>query len=869
MSVPYSLSVVRELERVFLKQELVRRRVIRRYEAGDVLSYDITGVFPPRNARVELSVDRFVGGGFAGQVYKTSVAAVHAPDGSVAGVESGRNLALKLLAPASGFARAFRGLVYAAGFQAPFSLQSNPDAVRAGALWQKFIRRAARNALGSEEAVVDIRATLLDSVIGTYGELSEWVEGRLWRFEVDDRLFERLRWKPGRPEDGLGSPEYRAKRLFMHRLVGLMHEMGAVELARQYEWWTLKSQPNSLKRREYDSDPEAGLTAVDFRAGLAVLPFLPQSPADIGLILRGVSGGRFVQFDRGDTQKLRAFTAGRQGEFSDMQDALDDLETSDRAYRESQPDITRHHVRLLTRRSLRRSIARNRIRSWAVRNIIDPVREAAFTRRPAAAALFFLMAFLPLLAPALLFLGIHEKNPWLAAAAVIPLLGPFLRKLWGREDFRRHAARLLRSPAYLRRALRGRAAETVMSWHRSGRVSERRALKLAASLPAWTANLPLSVLPPGLHRFVTDRRYALERLHHLFVRPFRLYFNAGLREKWLLEMIAQGEKNGMLSPADAAKIRSQIGEPYIQKYLKSLAIHLCTLFVSETVYVTTAVVYVLSNPDLSWQQATLQAGLIVGALNLLPVSPGSLVRGVYVLALIAREKNFKDYGIALFLSFFKIIGYLAFPVQMAYKYPELARFMAGHWATEAVHIVPVFGERGAWLEHAVFDAFYNYPLSLRRRILDRNGIFGKLRTRATAAATGALGALTVLAGLGYAFFHFSGRYPSFRDFWWGLIGVPLIAGGWASLVSRRPALSRRILTGALAAGLAGAAYPVIQTILSGFLSAGAGNISSGLTWSAAGGSLVLGFAFALLGVFGAFIAENLRPVNPSKRRIRP
>ena len=865
MSFPYSVPVIRELERLYKDQDLARRRDIRRYEAGDILKYDITGILHPRKAGVVLSVDRYVGGGFAGQVYRTTVSSVHAPEGPVDGIEPGATLALKLLAPVSGFARFFRGLVYGIGFQAPFSLQSNPDAVRTGALWQKFIRRAARTALGSEEAVVDIRATLLDPVIGAYGELSEWVDGRLWRFEVDDRLFARLRWKPGRPDDGLGSPEYRAKRVFMRRLVTLMHEMGAVELARQYEWWTLKSQPNALKRREHDGDPAAGLTAVDFRAGLAVLPFLPQSPVDIKLIFRGLSQGRVVQFDRGNTEKLRAYAAERPAEFSDMEETLDDLETSDRAYRESQPDVARHHVRLLTRRRLRKSIARNRVRSWAVRNIIDPARETAFSKNSAAAALFFLMAFLPLLTPALLYFGIRAKNPGLIAAGVPALFGPFLRKLWGREDFRRHAGRLVRSPSYVLRALRGRAAETVMSWYRSGRVSESRALRLAKSLPLWFANLPPAVLPPGMHRFVTDCRYARERLHQLFVHPIRLYFNAELREKWLLEMIAQGEKNGTISAHDAAKIRTQIGEPYIQKYLKSLAVHLCTLFVSETVYITTAVVYVLRNPDLSWAQATLQAGLIVGALNLLPVSPGSLVRGIYVLALIIKEKNFKDYGIALFISIFKIIGYLAFPVQMAYKYPELARFMAGHWATEAVHIVPVFGERGAWLEHAVFDAFYNYPLSLRRRILERNAVFASLKPRKTAAFAGAAGALTALATLGFAFFHVAGRYPAFRDFWWVFVWIPLIAGGWASLFSRRAVFSRRVFTGALAGGLAGALYPVVRIFLGGVLSPETGFPASEWIGAAGGAMLVQGFFFALLGVFGAFLTENLRPAYSSKR----
>jgi hypothetical protein len=187
----------------------------------------------------------------------------------------------------------------------------------------------------------------------------------------------------------------------------------------------------------------------------------------------------------------------------------------------------------------------------------------------------------------------------------------------------------------------------------------------------------------------------------------------------MIGMIDQGGKNGLLTAPEVERIKAQVKEPYIQKYLKSLAVHAATLFVSETVFLVAAVVYVLAHPELTWQAATLRAGLIIGALNLLPVSPGSLVRGFYVVGLMIKERNFKDYNIALGVSFLKVFGYLAFPIQMTYRYPDLARFMAGHWANEAVHRVPVFGEKGAWLEHFVFDAFYNFPLTLRRRIRTR------------------------------------------------------------------------------------------------------------------------------------------------------
>jgi hypothetical protein len=40
--------------------------------------------------------------------------------------------------------------------------------------------------------------------------------------------------------------------------------------------------------------------------------------------------------------------------------------------------------------------------------------------------------------------------------------------------------------------------------------------------------------------------------------------------------------------------------------------------------------------------------------------------------------------------------------------------MAGRWATSSVHIIPVFGEKGALMEHFVFDMFFNVPRAVGR-----------------------------------------------------------------------------------------------------------------------------------------------------------
>ncbi len=856
----YSGGVVRELERRFRVAALFRRFRVRRHEPMQVLEYDARGVWPPRPARLNLSVERHVGGGFAGQVYKVRVLDIDAPEGPLVGLERGGTYALKVLVPVSGFGRFIRNLLYGLGFQAAFAPQVNPDAARAGALWQKLIRRGARERLGSERAVVDVLATLVDPILGSCGEISEWVDGRLWRYEVDDDLFARLGWKPGRPAKGLGSPEYRAKRAFMRDLVGLMRDMGAEELARQYEWWTMKSQPNALKRLEHDGDPDLGLVAVDFRAGMALLPFLPQCPADFKLILRGIGRGSLVQFDRGDLRKLEAYAAARPGLFGDMTATIEELKKADGAYRDSLPDVAHHHVRLLAAPRLWTAIHAAWVRGWEIRNMADERAAAALGRSRLAALLFVGLGLLPLLTPVLFLLRFPGRSAGLWLLWLAPLLGPFVRRLWGRGDVRRHVAAIVTKGGYVGRAFRGHVAEALVGWHRSGRVNDKRTLAIAERPWLYLLNRPLALLPPGLHRFLTDKAYFKERLHSMFVKPFLLYFKPSVRAEWLRDMVEEGRKNRMLSPEEAERILAQIGEPYIQKYLKSLAVHMATLFVSETVFLTIAAIYVLGHPEFGWAEATARAALIIGAFNLLPVSPGSLIRGFYVLGLGVKERSFKDYRLALPVSFFKIIGYLAFPLQMAYRFPELARFMAAHWATEAVHIIPVFGERGAWLEHAVFDAFYNYPLSLGIRIRKRDDLAAANKPRWWAVpATAIIGALFVTLA-DFLFVRSAGRVPALKDIWWAVFLAPIGAGFLASLWSRRKKMGRRVAAGILAGALVGLGYGLVNAFLTplvpGLAAAAGETVANG---SPALAILWKTFIFALLAIPGAFVAETRPP----------
>jgi hypothetical protein len=233
--------------------------------------------------------------------------------------------------------------------------------------------------------------------------------------------------------------------------VVLLHELGAHKFARQYEWSTWKSQPNLLKRIETNDDPRRGLTVVDFRAGLMLLPFVPVSPADLKLILQGSQRGVLVQFDRGDLNQLAAFVRDHQAQFTDLMPLFSELRECERLYRDSMPDVTHNVLRLFFDKSFRNTIASSAIAAWCIQDMIDDSTEKyLYASRP-----FLLFFFL---------LGL------------IPFLGAILRKVVGRTDYRSHYLRLLHDISSMKRTFLAKRIESLLGWHRDGRVTVEKAV---------------------------------------------------------------------------------------------------------------------------------------------------------------------------------------------------------------------------------------------------------------------------------------------------------------------------------------------------------------------------------------------------------
>ena len=778
MAAEYSVEVCDTLKQQVLDAQLHRPMRISRYDGGTELNYDIELIGHPGQAKVRLLVERFVGGGYAGQVYKVKLLQVETADNSPTHLQQGSVYALKILVPASGFARFFRNTLYRVGFQGAFQPQVNPAAARAGALWQKFIRRAAEIKFGDPEAVVNIYATFVDTALGSCGQLCQWVDGRTWQLEVDDRLDLLKLWCKGAQVDTamLGSSEYRAKRRFMAQFVELLHELGAPEFARQYEWSTCKSQPNVLKRLDTQDDPQAGLVAVDFTAGLTLLPFLPMSPGDFRLIANGLARGSIVQFDRGDLDKLQQFVQAHPDTFADMGDMLDELKANEQIYRNSVPDITGNRTRLIRSGELWRTISRSSVTGWKVRNIIDDNWDARLKSSRVLTALF-------------------------AVVGIIPFLGKLVRRIWARGDWRRHYAAIFTQSGYFSKAVRAKIAERLIVWHRAGRVGQQRALELAEKPWRFICQAPLAILPAAVHRFCVDAAFRKEKLAYLFIRPFRLYFSSKLREQWLRDMVIEGRKKHILTDEDADVIVSQLNEPYIQRYLVSLVVHLMTLPLTQIVSIIVAWIYYRRTGN------EIGAGGILLLFQITPISPGSIARGLYAVGIAIYDRSFKKYNIAVFLSFVKYIGYLAFPIQMAYRYPALARFMAGHWATEAVHIVPVFGERGALLEHGVFGLFYNLPLTIRGRMQRIAEVRASQKPRYQHAAVLAVVATMILATADKSWSLLKGSEAGLWDMWPLMLGIGAGLGVLTTLGCRGASFWKRII----ASTVAGAATALLHT----------------------------------------------------------
>ncbi len=592
----YSVKLCAELIARVRNQNLHLPFRRRRYEAGDRLLLPLTLAWPERKAIGAFLIEKFAGGGFAGQVYRCvlenlDVDSELAPE---CGLRTGGIYAVKILVPPGRFAVWFRNWVYSIAFQAPFSAQVLESACRSGLLWPKVLRLAAGPVFGSPEAVADTYASFYDEEMGAYGEVREWVEGRTWRLESDLAPQKHRGWQTVNPLE-TESPEYVAKRQFMAKLVDMLHDMGADELARQYVWSTCKSQPNVLKRYGKDDHPSSGLCAVDFRAGLALVLFLPMSPGDLRLIAKGLLRGSLAQFDRFDSEKLRAYVAAHPEVFAGREAMVEALIRHDEAYRRQMPDVTHQGVRLLLDAGLRADVREGLVAGYRCAGLVEGLMAERLRRGGWRFAVFYLLG-------------------------IVPFAGRFVRSLWGCPAYRLHWKSLLTQCDYLRRVGRAAAATAALEWHRAGRIGETHAQRIAAHPGLfWLERLTVGWMPAFLHRWTCEPLSLWRRLRASVVYVRRFLGDSFFREQWLRDQIEEGRREGMLGETEAGEMLKHVQDPFIAKYLKSVGVHLAFLPVTQVVSLAVGTVLALMKIVLLSPAASSAAWMVVKAVaQLLP-----------------------------------------------------------------------------------------------------------------------------------------------------------------------------------------------------------------------------------------------------------
>ena len=113
-----------------------------------------------------------------------------------------------------------------------------------------------------------------------------------------------------------------------------------------------------------------------------------------------------------------------------------------------------------------------------------------------------------------------------------------------------------------------------------------------------------------------------------------------------------------------------------------------------------------------------------------------------------------------------------------------------------VHVVPVFGESGALLEHAVFCIFYNWPLTIRRRMGMRASLREKLNPRYWhVAIVGFVGA-AILGSVDAYLYETTGILPALKEVGWIMAAIAFAGGAAVTLGAGGVNLQKRIVAGA-------------------------------------------------------------------------
>ncbi len=590
-------------------------------------------------------------------------------------------MALKVLRPRSKFKHWFRDLLFRLSFQSSFAPRYQDEALRSGLLWQAILREAAGIEFGDPQAVVRPLGYYWDEGLRSLVEIQEWVDGGPARFSIGGEP-----WPQAGP-CAAGKPEMERKREFMDRLACLCREMGACGLSRQFEWYTLVSQPNVLTRRN-PSGP-AAFTAVDCRPGLAVPFFLPLSPIHAQRILHGLRRGQFVLYDEADLPRLKTYLRSHPGLVTEeIERWLAVLEDDQRLYREGLPDLWHSLGAVIQVPERRAALRRAAAGRWLRRGDISAEMAGRLRRSPG------------------LFTG-------LLLLRSIPFAGSFFLRLAGNAAYRRHLTRLLQRS--YRRALWGALlARDLLEWLAAEAITPGRATRLSASFPAYLRHkLLLSWLPARVQRLATDPAARRRLWQRLVLHPLRLLFHSAYRQDWLVEVLRQQAARGRLTPGEAETLTRQASAPQLVKFTQDMAFTAGLEVVARLFYLL-LLIYGLAK-DNFWPLGLAAFG---------PIPPSGPLRFGYLLAVSllelpqmltdASHRLLRARALGLVVAPWRYLGNLFAPIEIFAYSPLLSLALGEYFCGEIAQRIPVLGGRGSLLEYTLFRLAYALPLKIWR-----------------------------------------------------------------------------------------------------------------------------------------------------------
>lgn len=699
------------------------------YDPGDTVVSLVKDIDGDEHEAV-FKIERYCGGGFAGQVYRARC--VKCDDGWL---QTGTVFALKFFSPRSGFRKRFRDLLYFIGFQSPFPHQFNEAAVRTGLYLTKLLRWATQVEFGSDASINDCLGSFWDEHIGSYAELNEWVEGRVTDPDIDNGIFVRrsrnkkIKRNIEQAELLESNSEIAQKKRFMRTLVRLCAELGLDDLARQVYWWTGMSQANLLTRAA-----DGQFVWVDRRPGL---PGFLLSLGDIPLLIGAILRGSIPPFDKINFKKLRKWP--KAPERPEWEKVVDQLQEIDNTYRRSQFYLIGHNFRLLISKKLRMDIAAGIADYWLLSGRVDE-RTHEKTRRGGLRMLF------------------------LTLIGCIPLIGSRLQKYFGKTEYRSHLWKMLTSGGYTRDYLDRRRRLTLATWLCDGRITDNRAQRCLDSLPAffrdrlcsfWIIGIPLAIalpkilqlsswplwgwlavyfaaaaiitLPASWQRFFTDLGHALRVSSRSLRNAFSYVFNIAHRRQvnldWVRHRTDEDVKHGYVSREEADVFTSVAGSDTMQHYITGIMVTIALQPASEIVLLSLAAglgAHWLSDIT-SFHSLWKVLWQVMGNLGwwapplivlFCAISPAGIMRFTFCLIQWLRYRRV-PYGTALSLSLWRAIGDLAFMLQIAKTYPQFSAYLLTSSICHLVNIIPVFGERGGLLNIWVATVLLSWPASFK------------------------------------------------------------------------------------------------------------------------------------------------------------